>query len=117
MAITSETPVRNIVIEAPAAIPLLEHFGIDYCCGSKHTLAEACFKRDQSIDLVLEELEHQGQDITAQETKWQTAPLRELIDHIVQKHHAFAREHLSLICELPRRLSVVMEMRILRFTA
>ena len=100
MVITAETPVRDIVIESPTAIPVLEHFGIDYCCGGKHTLAEACTKRDQSIALVLEELEHMGQDITTPEVQWQTAPLRELIDHIVQKHHTFTREHLVLIHEL-----------------
>lgn len=43
MAITAETPVRDIAIELPTAIPTLEHFGIDYCCGGKHTLAEAGF--------------------------------------------------------------------------
>jgi regulator of cell morphogenesis and NO signaling len=100
MVITAETPVRDIVIESPTTIPVLEHFGIDYCCGGKHTLAEACTKRDQSIALVLEELEHLDQGITTPEVQWQTAPLRELIDHIVQKHHTFTREHLVLIREL-----------------
>ena len=80
MVITAETPVRDIVIEAPTAIPVLEHFGIDYCCGGKHTLAEACTKRDQSVALVLEELEHLGQDLTALDVQWQIAPLRELIE-------------------------------------
>ena len=100
MVITAETPVRDIVIESPTAIPVLEHFGIDYCCGGKHTLAEACTKCDQSVALVLEELEHRGSNTTAPEVQWQTAPLRELIDHIVLKHHTFTREHLVLIREL-----------------
>jgi regulator of cell morphogenesis and NO signaling len=100
MVITAETPVRDIVLESPTAIPVLERFGIDYCCGGKHTLAEACTKRDQSVAPVLEELEHLVQGITGPKVQWQTAPLRELIDHIVQKHHTFAREHLVLIREL-----------------
>src|SRR5215471_7421375 len=100
MVITAETPVRDIVIESPTTIPVFEHFGIDYCCGGKHTLAQACTKRDQSVALVLEELERLGQDTTTPEVQWQTAPLRELIDHIVQNHHTFTREHLVLIREL-----------------
>ena len=60
MVITAETPVREIVVEVPVAIPVLEQFGIDYCCGGKRTLAEACTKRDQSIALVLEALERLG---------------------------------------------------------
>jgi len=104
MAITAETPVRDIVIEVPTAIPVLEHFGIDYCCGGKHTLAEACIKRDQSVALVLEELEHLGQDLTEPKVQWQIAPLRELIDHIVQKHHSFTRDQLTLILELASKV-------------
>lgn len=100
MVITEETPVRNIVVEMPNAIPVLERFGIDYCCGGKHTLAEACTQREQSIALVLDELKHREQDATAPELKWQTALLSDLIDHIVQTHHAFTREQLALIQEL-----------------
>ena len=104
MVITAETPVRDIVVEVPNAIPVLEQFGIDYCCGGKHTLAEACTKRDQSIALVLEELECRGQDITAPEAQWQTAPLCELIHYIVQKHHSFTRDQLTLIQELASKV-------------
>lgn len=104
MVITAETPVRDIVIDSPTAIPVLEQFGIDYCCGGKHTLAEACTSRNQSIALVLEELEHKGQDTTAPEVQWQTVPLRELIDHIMQKHHTFTRDQLTLILELASKV-------------
>lgn len=55
MEITSETPVRDIAVEFPAAILVLERLNIDYCCGGKHTMAEACTKGDLSV----EELEHQ----------------------------------------------------------
>ena len=104
MVITAETPVRDIVIDSPAAIPVLEQFGIDYCCGGKHTLAEACIQRNQSIALVLEELEHSGQDATAPELQWQTAPLSDLIDHIVLTHHTFTRDQLALIQELAAKV-------------
>lgn len=104
MVITAETPVRDIVIDSPTAIPVLEQFGIDYCCGGRHTLAQACNSRNQSIALVLEELEHKGQDGTAPKLQWQTAPLPELIDHIVQTHHTFAREQLALIQELASKV-------------
>jgi regulator of cell morphogenesis and NO signaling len=104
MVITAETPVRNIVVEMPNAIPVLERFGIDYCCGGKHTLAEACTQRDQSTAFVLDELKRRGQDTTTPELKWQTAPLSELIDHIVETHHTFAREQLALIQELAAKV-------------
>ncbi len=104
MEITSETPVRDIAVEFPVAIPVLERLSIDYCCGGKHTLAEACAKRDLNIVPVLEELEHRQRNTTSLETPWQTAPLKQLTDHIVQKHHAFARRHLDLIRDLAAKV-------------
>lgn len=104
MEIGPETPVRDIAIQLPASIPLLERLNIDYCCGGKHTLAEACAKRDLSVVPVLEGLEQQQQNATSLETAWRTAPLKQLTDHIVQKHHAFARGHLDLIRELAAKV-------------
>lgn len=97
MVITGETQVRDIVVESPNAIPVLERFGIDYCCGGKYTLVEACTKRDQNVTAVLKELERQGQNTIKSEIQWHTAPLRALIGYIVHKHHAFTREQLTLV--------------------
>jgi regulator of cell morphogenesis and NO signaling len=104
MEITPETPVRDIAVELPASILVLERLSIDYCCGGKHTLAEACAKLDLSLVPVLEQLEHQQQNGTSLEAPWQTAPLKQLTDHIVQKHHAFARGHLNLIQQLAAKV-------------
>ena len=103
MVITAETTVRDIVVEAPNAIPVFERFGIDYCCGGKHTLAEACTKRNQSLAPVMEELERRISD-PAPEVQWQTAPLRELIHYILQKHHSFTRDQLTLIQQLAAKV-------------
>ena len=100
MVITGETLVRDIVVEVPNAIPVFEQFGIDYCCGGKHTVAEACTRRDQRLAPVLDELKRREHDTTTPEVRWQTAPLSELIHHIVQKHHAFTRDQLTLIQQL-----------------
>jgi regulator of cell morphogenesis and NO signaling len=100
MVITSETEVRDIAVEYPAAIPVLERFGIDYCCGGKHTLAEACTKSDINLAPVLEELELQQRNTSLPEAQWQKAPLKEITEYIVQRHHAFTREQIKLIGDL-----------------
>lgn len=104
MDITAETPVRDIVVEAPTAIPVLDQFGIDYCCGGKHTLAEACAKRHQSVASVLDELKSRVQEAELPHVPWQMTPLRELIAYIVQKHHAFTREQLGLVRDLAAKV-------------
>lgn len=97
MIITSETQVRDIAVEVPTAIPVLERFGIDFCCGGKHTLAEACTQRDVNLGPVLQELELQQRKTDAPEAGWQNAPLKDLAEYIVSRHHAFAREQIQLI--------------------
>jgi len=42
MELDSRTTVREIVLDLPQAAGVFESLGIDYCCGGKHTLDEAC---------------------------------------------------------------------------
>lgn len=100
--ITSETRVRDIVVERPGAIPLLEQLGIDYCCGGNHTLGEACSRRSLSVSTILDQLV--GTEPDPANTSWQTARLTQLAEHIVRKHHAFTREQLRLLGELAEKV-------------
>jgi regulator of cell morphogenesis and NO signaling len=104
MVITSETPVREIVVAFPSTIPVLEQLGIDYCCGGKHTLADACTERNLGLAPVLKELEQRQQSPVASEVQWQRAPLHELSAFIVEKHHAFARKQLRLLRDLAEKV-------------
>lgn len=101
MIITSETPVREIAVELPVTIPVLEKVGVDYCCGGQHTLAEACKQSNVALAPLLEELQrYQQGDGDAVENQWLHVPLRELTEYIVRKHHAYTREQLKLIDDL-----------------
>jgi regulator of cell morphogenesis and NO signaling len=102
MAITSETAVRDIVLENPGAIPLLEQLGIDYCCGGQHALGEACSRRGLSVATVLDKLAEATREPT--DKNWQTARLTELTEYIVSRHHAFTREQLRLLGELAAKV-------------
>ena len=56
MTATTQT-VREIALEQPTAIRVFEQFGIDYCCGGRKPLAEACAAGNLEIDAVLAALE------------------------------------------------------------
>lgn len=102
MTITSDTPVRDIATSMPKAIPVLERLGVDYCCGGQHTLAEACSNHHIALARVLDELEQlqQQQGANVAESHWLHAPLKDLTEYIVKKHHAYTREQLKLIDDL-----------------
>lgn len=94
-----QSTVGELVKTRPARSRLFEKLGIDYCCGGKLPLADACGKRGLNVDDVMHQLAQldseshvdQGEVINAD-----AMGLAELADHIEQTHHAYLKE------ELPR---------------
>ena len=95
MLITPDSTVADIATASPATIPVFQHHQIDFCCGGKIPLAEACQVRGLDPGAVLAELQAVTRPATA-EPSWADAPLRDLIAHIQRRYH----EHLRV--ELPR---------------
>ena len=96
MSTVTEKTIREIALENPATIRVFERFGIDYCCGGRKSLEQACSELQLSADQVSEKLEEclQGESDTGPD--WQKASLSKLIQHIVRKHHNYCRQ------EVPR---------------
>ncbi len=95
MPIDPSRPLAELVLERPSRARVLERFGLDYCCGGKRSLAEACEHRDLEPETVAAELEAAALRPDA-ERDWGRAPLAELAEHIVRDHHGLLRR------ELPR---------------
>jgi regulator of cell morphogenesis and NO signaling len=55
MATTTKT-VRDIATENPAAVRVFEKYGLDYCCGGRVPLAEACATKWLNVDEVIASL-------------------------------------------------------------
>ncbi len=104
MKFDSQTTVREIAQEHPQAARIFESFGIDYCCGGKRPLAEACRQANVVVDRVMEELERPSPAVELDD-RWASAPLSELANHIVHKHHAFVRQ------ESPRLTALLEKVR------
>ena len=93
MQTTLEKTVREIALENPSSIRVFESLGIDYCCGGKRPLSDACSHANVDFSRVVELLEQASQAPQAPDTgAWRERPLRDLIAHIVQKHHAYVRQ-------------------------
>jgi regulator of cell morphogenesis and NO signaling len=88
--------VGEIAAENPSSVRVFERYGIDYCCGGKVSLAEACRSRGIEPMGLEVELEQAATAKPAHERDWTTTSLASLIDHIVNTHHAY------LNSELPR---------------
>jgi regulator of cell morphogenesis and NO signaling len=100
MNATTEKTVRELALENPAAPRLFEKLGIDYCCGGKRSLADACRTANLNIDEVLESLEKACAGTPAVERDWQSEPIAALITHIKDTHHKYTREEAARLTTL-----------------
>ena len=97
MTVTTEKSVRELALEIPASTRVFEKLGIDYCCGGKKSLEEACRAANLNIHQVVASLEQLGQPAVAsgKERNWHEEPLAVLIGHIQQTHHKYTREEIA----------------------
>jgi len=95
MSIDASRTVADLVLEQPSRARVFENLGLDYCCGGKTPLADACSAHGLAVSEAVAALEAAA-DLPTSERDWTTAPLTELCDHIVSEHHDRLRQ------ELPR---------------
>ena len=96
--------VREIALEQPQSIRVFERFGIDYCCGGRKPLAEACAERHIAVDSVVAALEAAAGDNAPLPADWTQAPLGNLIGHIVATHHAYVKSELRRLAVLAQKV-------------
>ncbi len=95
--LTAEKTVGELVRERPSRARVFEDLGIDYCCGGKKPLSEACTKKGHKVEEVLKTIEvADSAGSEADSVDYGSMPLDELADHIVATHHAYLGH------ELPR---------------
>jgi regulator of cell morphogenesis and NO signaling len=90
--LSPDLTVGEIAAQLPASARVFESHGIDFCCGGKLPLSEACRARRLDPAAVLEEIEQTG--AAADSTDWRSATLNSLIDHILSAHHAYLKSQL-----------------------
>jgi regulator of cell morphogenesis and NO signaling len=96
-----------IAATIPGAIPVLEDFGLDYCCKGDRRLAEAAAAKGLDTDAVLRRLrgaaaetETAGQDVSI----WSDATLIGLVEHILQRYHDRLRQDLPRLAGMGERV-------------
>jgi regulator of cell morphogenesis and NO signaling len=99
MTDTTKT-VREIALEQPSSIRVFEHYGIDYCCGGRKPLAEACLAGKLEVDTVIAALEAAAKTSAPISQDWSNATLAALSGHIVATHHAYVNKELPRLAEL-----------------
>ena len=102
-----ETTVGEIVRADPARSRIFENLGIDYCCGGKTPLAEACQAKGLDPATVVALLSALDGVPDATTANANAMTLSELCDHIQRVHHSYLREELPRLDSMSRKVAAV----------
>ena len=108
MSMNASKTVRELAVEVPNATRVFEKFGIDYCCGGKKSLDEACGAARLPVDDVIRALEAAAKPAASVPAyDLPAGSLAELIDHIVKTHHKFTRDEIARLQGLLQKVCSV----------
>lgn len=85
---------------------VFEQFGIDFCCGGRRSLADACVAAGADPDVVMRAVDAVRSEGVPVEnvSEW---PLARLIDHIIAMHHAFVRDEVPTLARDCSKIAAV----------
>ncbi|MDD5104292.1 MAG: iron-sulfur cluster repair di-iron protein [Desulfuromonadaceae bacterium] len=105
--VIGEITIGAIVADDFRAATIFERHGIDFCCGGKIPLAEACKSKGIELDALKSELEllqHEPVDRSQNYSSWS---LSFLADYIVNTHHVYLKENDDQIVAYARKIASV----------
>lgn len=77
---------------------------LDFCCGGKMTLKQACLEKQLNYSQVIAQIEKSKANPNQGHIPYQDWSLDFLADYIVQTHHNYVRKHLPTIQQLSDKL-------------
>ncbi|MBD3918569.1 iron-sulfur cluster repair di-iron protein [Paenibacillus sp. PR3] len=95
--------IGAIVTEFPGASNLFKQYKIDFCCGGGKKLTEVIQARGLDGNEIVRQLNEAYAELVNKEAidpaQWKDAPIADLVDHIVNRHHVYLRKELPLLSE------------------
>lgn len=100
--------VGDLVRERPARSRIFEKLHIDFCCGGKVPLAQACaMKGLETRDVLQMLIDAELARSSDNQPDPDTMGLTELADHIEQTHHAYLRQELPRLNAMAHKVAKV----------
>ena len=107
MTIDPSRTVADLAVSLPHATRIFARFGIDFCCGGKRPLSDACARVGASLDEVVRSLETESREGGPSGPELAKKPLGELVRHVLDHHHVFTREELGRLGALAQKVATV----------
>ncbi len=100
------TSLGELAATTPSATRVFMRHRLDFCCGGRRTLAEACERAGLSATEIVAELEQEAKRGDAS-PRLEKLPQVELADHIEAHYHAGLRRDLPILIEAARKVERV----------
>jgi regulator of cell morphogenesis and NO signaling len=95
----------ELVTEHPVLARELERIGLDYCCGGRRSLADACETAGLNAYAVASELG--ALSVMGVPAAWAKLGAVDLVDHIVATHHRYLWSEMPRLAELAAKVASV----------
>ncbi len=84
MNLSADQTLADIAVAVPAASRVFQATGLDYCCGGRRTLQDACREKNLDAESVLESIRAQEPGTSV---SFEHQPLAAIIQHILERYH------------------------------
>lgn len=101
---TTATTLAELAVTHPGAARVFHRHRLDFCCGGRRSLADACQERAIDPAQVLADIAAEAAPSDA--VRWDEAPLGDLVDFIVTTYHERLRATLPDLVRLARRVEL-----------
>lgn len=100
----TERTVGDLAAEMPLSIRVFEAWKIDYCCGGRTALADACAAAGKSVAAFVAELEALATVPDIASRDWSADTLIAMAARIVATYHVYTREELQTIAPIAEKV-------------
>lgn len=99
----ADQPLSELAINIPMSSELFRRHRLDFCCGGKQTLKEACAKKSIDLELMLKELNQLSRlDVSVDQRS-----LPELVSFIIERYHEDLRKRIPELIMLSDKVERV----------
>jgi len=89
-----EETLGQIAVEDLRKAEVFKKYGLDFCCGGKKTLKEACAEKGLDVTMVEQELQQADNVFVSRPIPYNEWELDFLADYIVNTHHSYVKKTL-----------------------
>ena len=106
MNIQSKT-IGEIVAQDYRAASVFKRYGIDFCCGGKRSVADACTEKGVDMTGIAQELNELNQLPSTLQMSYKDWSADFLADYVVNRHHTYVRKALPEITAYAEKVAKV----------